>query len=36
MIELAKKAKYIVPLPPMPEEVREQGNLLGKINQLKF
>ena len=32
IIELAKQAKYIVPLPPMPEEVREQGNLLGKID----
>jgi len=31
-----KQVKYVVPLPPMPEEVREQGNLLGKIDQLKF
>ena len=36
IIELAKQAKYIVPLPSMPEEVWEQGNLLGKIDQLKF
>ena len=36
IIELVKQAKYVVPLPPMPEEVREQGNLLGKIDQLKF
>lgn len=36
IIELAKQVKYVVPLPPMPEEVREQGNLLGKIDQLKF
>ena len=32
IIELAKQAKYVVPLPPMPEEVRERGNLLRKID----
>ena len=36
IIELEKQANYIVPLPPMPEEVQEQGNMLGKIDQLKF
>lgn len=34
--ELAKQAKYVVPLPPMPEESQEQGNLQGKIDQLKL
>ena len=36
IIELAKQEKYVVPLPLMPKEVREQGNLLGKVEQLKF
>jgi hypothetical protein len=35
-IQLSKKAKYLVPLPPMAEDVDEEGSLLGYVNDLKY
>lgn len=34
-IQLSAKAKYLVPLPPMSEDV-EEGSLLGYVNDLKY
>lgn len=35
-IQLAKHAKYLIPLPPMSEDVIEEGALLGQIPNLKY
>ena len=35
-IQLSTKARYPVPLPPMSEDVEEEGSLLGHINDLKY
>ena len=35
-IQLSVKAKYLVLLPPMFEDVEEEGSLLGYINDLKY
>ena len=35
-IQLSTKAKYLVPLPPMSEDVEEEGSLLGYVNDLKY
>lgn len=35
-IQLAKHAKYPIPLPPMSEDVIEEGVLLGQIPNLKY
>ena len=35
-IQLSSKAKYPVPLPPMSEDVEEEGSLLGYVNDLKY
>ena len=35
-VQLSAKAKYIVPLPPMLEDVDEEGSLLGYVNDLKY
>ena len=35
-IQLSTKARYPVPLPPMSEDVEEEGSLLGNINNLKY
>ena len=35
-IQLSSKARYLVPLPPMSEEVEEEGSLLGYVNDLKY
>ena len=35
-IQLSAKAKYIVPLPPMSEDVDKEGSLLGYVNDLKY
>ena len=35
-IQLSSKARYPVPLPPMSEDVEEEGSLLGYVNDLKF
>ena len=34
-IQLSSKARYPVPLPPMSEDVEEEGSLLGHVNDLK-
>ena len=33
-IQLSSKARYLVPLPPMSEDVEEEGSLLGYANDL--
>ena len=35
-IQLAKNAKYLIPFPPMSENVKEEGTLLGHIQSLKY
>ena len=35
-IQLSSKAKYPMPLPPMSEDVEEEGSLLGHVNDLKY
>ena len=35
-IQLSSKARYPVPLPPMSEDVEEEGSLLGHVNDLKY
>ena len=35
-IQLSSKARYLVPLPPMSEDVEEEDSLLGYVNDLKF
>ena len=35
-ILLSSKARYPVPLPPMLEDVEEEGSLLGHVNNLKY
>ena len=35
-IQLSAKAKYLVPLPLMSEDVEEEGSLLGYVNDLKY
>ena len=35
-IQLSAKAKYLVSLPPMSEDVEEEGSLLGYVNDLKY
>ena len=35
-VQLSTKAKYPVPLPPMLEDVEEEGSLLGHVNVLKY
>ena len=35
-VQLYSKAKYIVPLPPISEDVDEEGSLLGYVNDLKY
>ena len=35
-VQLSTKAKYPVPLPPMSEDVEEEGSLLGYVNDLKY
>ena len=35
-IQLPTKARYPVPLPPMSEDVEEEGSLLGYVNDLKY
>jgi hypothetical protein len=35
-IQLSSKARYLVPLPPMSEDVEEEGLLLGHVNDLKY
>ena len=35
-VQLSANAKYIVPLPPMSEDVDEEGSLLGYVNDLKY
>jgi hypothetical protein len=35
-VQLFEKAKYLVPLPPMSEDVEEEGSLLGYVNDLKY
>ena len=35
-IQLSRKARYPVPLPPMLEDVEEEGSLLGHVNNLKY
>ena len=35
-IHLSVKAKYLVSLPPMFEDVEEEGSLLGYVNDLKY
>lgn len=35
-VHLSAKAKYIVPLAPMSEDVDEEGSLLGYVNDLKY
>ena len=35
-IQLSSKARYLVPLPSMSEDVKEEGSLLGYVNDLKY
>ena len=35
-IQLSSKARYPMPLPPMSEDVEEEGSLLGYVNKLKY
>lgn len=35
-VQLPKSAKYPMPLPPMSEDVVEEGDLLANIPQLKY
>ena len=35
-VQLPKSAKYPMPLPPMSEDVIEEGNLLANIPQLRY
>ena len=35
-IQVSAKAKYLVPLPPMSEDVDKEGSLLGYVNDLKY
>lgn len=35
-VQLSTKARYPVPLPPMSEDVEEEGSLLGYVNDLKY
>ena len=35
-IQISAKAKYLVLLPTMSEDVEEEGSLLGYINDLKY
>ena len=35
-IQPSAKAKYIVPLPPMSEDVDDEGSLLGYVNVPKY
>ena len=35
-IQQSSKARYHVPLPPMFEDVEEEGSLLGHVNDLKY
>ena len=35
-IQLSSKARYPVPLPPMSEDVKEEGSLLGHVNNLMY
>ena len=35
-IQLSSKATYPMPLPPMSEDVEEEGSLLGHVNDLKY
>ena len=35
-IQLAKNSKYPIPLPPMSEDVQQEGALLGHIPNLKY
>ena len=34
--QLSAKAKYPVPLPPMSEDIEQEGSLLGYVNDLKY
>ena len=35
-IQRSVKTKYLVSLPPMSEDVEEEGSLLGYVNDLKY
>jgi hypothetical protein len=35
-IQLSSEARYPMPLPPMSEDVEEEGSLLGYVNDLKY
>ena len=35
-VHLVKNAKYLIPLPPMSEDVVEEGELLEHISNLKY
>ena len=35
-IKLSSKARYPMPLPPMSQDVEEEGSLLGHVNDLKY
>ena len=35
-IQFSAKAKYLVSLPPMSKDVKEEGLLLGYVNDLKY
>jgi hypothetical protein len=35
-VQLTKNAKYLIPLPPMSEDVAEEGELLEHIPNLKY
>ena len=35
-VQLSTKARYPVPFPPMSEDVKEEGSLLGYVNDIKY
>ena len=35
-VQLSPKARYPIPLPPMLEDVKEEGSLLGHVNDLMY
>ena len=35
-IQLSSKGRYPMPLPPMSEDIEEEGSLLGYVNELKY
>ena len=35
-VQLSTKARYLVPLPPISKDIKEEGSLLGHVNDLRY